>query len=430
MGRSVNDARITTRAARSKLDPSKTPYWRAADVGHHLGYRKGIQGGSWLGRFRRRDRTYAIKVLAKADDLLSADGVLVLDYSQALKAARAWWSAMAERETGREWIDDASYTVGQVLDDYLGWYADHRKSIYEVRRRIEIDIRPALGRLALAELNSRDIQRWHEGLARLPRRVRGRKGQPPRKLAPSTEPDQIRRRKVSANKALIILKAALNRAYRQGRASTDHAWRRVGGYRNVDTARTRYLTTHEAVQLIEACEPDFRQLVEAGLYTGCRYGELIRLEVGDLNEVGRTIHVRFTKTDRPRQVALTDQGFDHFRRMAAGRLKDGLMFIRSDGKPWGKSHQGRRLVEACRQARLDPPISFHILRHTYGSWLAMSGVPLQVIAEALGHADTRITHRHYAALAPSYVADTIRANLPTLGLDAITISPLDRGRTG
>jgi hypothetical protein len=37
-----------------------------------------------------------------------------------------------------------------------------------------------------------------------------------------------------------------------------------------------------------------------------------------------------------------------------------------------------------------------------------------VIAEQLGHADTRMTEKHYAHLAPSYVADTIRA--PTLAI--------------
>jgi integrase len=52
--------------------------------------------------------------------------------------------------------------------------------------------------------------------------------------------------------------------------------------------------------------------------------------------------------------------------------------------------------------------------------LAMRGVPMAVIAAALGHADTRITEKHYAHLAPSYVADTIRANMPRLGLEEET----------
>jgi integrase len=44
----------------------------------------------------------------------------------------------------------------------------------------------------------------------------------------------------------------------------------------------------------------------------------------------------------------------------------------------------------------------------------MRGVPLNVIAAQLGHSDTRITEKHYAHLAPSYVADTIRAHFPTI----------------
>src|SRR5262245_60293361 len=71
---------------------------------------------------------------------------------------------------------------------------------------------------------------------------------------------------------------------------------------------------------------------------------------------------------------------------------------------------------APRRAKIKPSASFHVLRHTHGSTLAMSGVPLAVIAEQLGHADTRMTKKHYAHLAPSYVADTIRAHFPTLGI--------------
>jgi hypothetical protein len=38
------------------------------------------------------------------------------------------------------------------------------------------------------------------------------------------------------------------------------------------------------------------------------------------------------------------------------------------------------------------------------------------IAKQLGHADTRTTEKHYAHLAPNYVADTIRAKFPKLGI--------------
>ena len=41
---------------------------------------------------------------------------------------------------------------------------------------------------------------------------------------------------------------------------------------------------------------------------------------------------------------------------------------------------------------------------------------MAVIAKQLGHADTRMTEKHYAYLAPNYVADTIRATFPKLGV--------------
>jgi integrase len=51
-----------------------------------------------------------------------------------------------------------------------------------------------------------------------------------------------------------------------------------------------------------------------------------------------------------------------------------------------------------------------------------------VIAAQLGHADTRMTERHYAHLAPSYVADTVRGALPSLGIvdEQNTVVPLAR----
>ena len=71
---------------------------------------------------------------------------------------------------------------------------------------------------------------------------------------------------------------------------------------------------------------------------------------------------------------------------------------------------------SLQTSHIKPAVSFHVLRHTHGSTLAMRGVPFGVIAEQLGHADTRMTEKHYAHFAPSYVADTIRLNFPVLGI--------------
>jgi hypothetical protein len=55
---------------------------------------------------------------------------------------------------------------------------------------------------------------------------------------------------------------------------------------------------------------------------------------------------------------------------------------------------------------------------------------MAVIARQLGHSDTRMTERHYAHLAPNYVADTIRASFPRLtDFRAPTVVPIGRART-
>ena len=48
----------------------------------------------------------------------------------------------------------------------------------------------------------------------------------------------------------------------------------------------------------------------------------------------------------------------------------------------------------------------------------MSGMPLMVVAKNFGHADTRMTEKHYGHLAPSYIADAIRAHAPRFGMES------------
>jgi integrase len=227
---------------------------------------------------------------------------------------------------------------------------------------------------------------------------------------------KVSARKATANRQLTILKAALNHAFHEGRVASDEAWRKVRAYREVEAARVQYLKAAECVRLVNACGGAFGDLVRGALVTCCRYGELTRMKASDYSPESGTVTVRLSKAGKSRHVALNDEGRVLFTRLSVGRSPRELIFRRDDGASWGVSHQKRRLEEASARAKLDPPATFHVLRHTYGSALAMKGVPMGVIAAQLGHADTRMTERHYAHLAPSYIADTIRAALPGFGI--------------
>ena len=84
------------------------------------------------------------------------------------------------------------------------------------------------------------------------------------------------------------------------------------------------------------------------------------------------------------------------------------------------------MAAACGRAKIRPPISIHGLRHTWASLAIMAGVPLMVAAKNLGHADTKMVERHYGHLAPSFVADAIRAGAPRFGFKPSTVTPLQK----
>ena len=166
--------------------------------------------------------------------------------------------------------------------------------------------------------------------------------------------------------------------------------------------------------MVNACRPDFRPLVQAALLTGARVGELTALRIYDVNVATGQIYVAQSKSGRPRFIPLNPEGALLFRQLIVGKLGDQLAFVKKDGKPWGKNHHVRSLLEACAAANIRPAISFHELRHTYASHLAQAGVDLLTISKLLGHADTRITSRHYAHLADRTLAAAV-TKLPSFG---------------
>lgn len=416
MARTVRDTNLETRAARSRLVVRKKPYWRAIHQGAHLGYYRGTRGGSWCARLLLEGGGYREHKLGIADDASDADGLAVLDFKQAQDAARTWFRAEEYRANGLSPERPGPYTVASAIEDYLTWYAGRRKALDETRQSANAHILPALGTVEVQRLTATRIRSWHDKLATAPARVRTRPGATPQQRPAATTDDAKRARRASANRILTILKAALNHAWREGRVPSDEAWRKVRPFQEVDAAVIRYLQEAECVRLVNACPPALRRIVQGALLTGCRYGELTALLVADVNFDADTIAVRTSKSGKPRHVALTAEGRRLFEQLTAGKPGAALVFTREDGAAWAKSHQHRPLKAACALAGVAPAISFHVLRHTYGSTLAMRGVPLAVIAKQLGHADTRMTERHYAHLAPNYVADTVRANFPTLGI--------------
>ena len=419
MARTVRDTNLETRAARLRLALRRNPYWRSLESGLHLGYRRTkIGGGTWVARRFLGDGKYAECGLGLADDLQDADGVAVFTYSEAQAKAREWWKS-AERANLGLAPDDGPYTVADALEAY---FADREqrgsKGLAKDRAAARARVLPEVGAVELAKLTTKRIRDWQSALATAPKLTRAPRIAKDRKshAVDMKDVDAVRARRATANRTLTVLKAALNHAFHEGRIGSDDAWRKVKPFREADAPVVHFLSDDECRRIVNASDRAFRNIVKGALVTGCRYGELTRMRVADFNAEVGTITIRESKSGKPRHVVLTDEGRALFAELTAGRTGRELVFVRDDGKTWGPSHQQRPLDAASARARIEPAATFHILRHTYASALAMRGVPMGVIAAQLGHADTRMTERHYAHLSPSYVAETVRAALPALGI--------------
>jgi integrase len=386
-------------------------YFRLIEPGLHLGYRKRTGGpGTWLarryignGRYSVDNLRTAAGALIIADDFDSADGERVLTFAQAQQKAKG------PRSTA-----PGAYTVGEALADYFRYLESDgrsKRSIADARTRSAALIEPTLGSVKAGALTAETLRQWRDGLAKAPARLRTRPGEKQQHRETADSDDARRARRATANRTWTVLRAALNHAYRDGKIASDEAWRKVKPYRSVDRARIRYLTIAEAKRLINACEPEFRTLVEAALQTGARYGELAALTVGDFNGDVGTVRVGRSKSGQARHIVLTGEGRAFFRQLTTGRAGAELMLSRQ----WLPSQQARPMAAAVHRARISPAISFHGLRHTWASLAVMAGMPLMVIAKNLGHRDTRMVEKHYGHLAPSYVADAIEKSAPRFG---------------
>ena len=427
MARTVRNHKIDSPSARARLPLQRSVYWVSLSPGCAFGYRKGPKGGVWVAKLVRASARRE-KTIGPADDVFKADGKLALSYAQAQELARAWFPR-ADRENANEEEPAGPYTVILAVDDYL---ADYRRRGGKALRNTEIVadafIRPRLGDKAVAGLTAKAIGAWHADLAAAAPRLRAAPGVPSRvRELDATDPEMVRRRRATANRVLTVLKAALNHGFREGKIDSDEAWRRVKPFREADAPKIRYIDPAEARRLVNATDPTFRPLVQAALLTGARYGEIAAFRVADFDHSAGTITVRTSKGGRGRHVVLTEDGITLFAAHTAGQPGSAFIFTKPNGEPWGRSHQHRRLREACAAARIAPAVSFHVLRHSYATMLLRGGAPLPVIAANLGHADTRMTERHYAHLVPGYVAETIRSSMPELGIVGVgNITPLRR----
>jgi integrase len=407
MPRQHRNTRLQTREARSKLKARREPYWHDLERGRSLGYYRGVHGGSW--RLREYvNGAYRKRQLGRADDVNDADGLQILSFRDAVRLA------LDEDRPTRQ------IQVRLRVEDALDEYFEARRvsstsaSIYRDRvvaeafivpsakdrpfstltERQKKRVRNSLRGKFIADLTTTDLRRWRDA------------------LVPTTkDPEERRCAKASTNRVWSVLRAALNLAFQNERVNDDRAWRRITPFKNVDQPQTRFLRVEECRRLISAADAELCPLVEGCLFTGLRLGELIALTAADVGVDHVT--VRHSKTGKSRRVPLNAEGTEFFRGLVEGKARGEKLFAFESSDPRAKMSISRAMRAACAAAEIDPPVEFRQLRTSYGSLLLNADAPLSTISELLGHADTRMTRRHYAHLLSEKLKETVDEKLPS-----------------
>jgi integrase len=150
-----------------------------------------------------------------------------------------------------------------------------------------------------------------------------------------------------------------------------------------------------------------KRMITVAVGTGLRRGELLNLGWQDVDVSGRRLHIRnregfSTKSRNERVVPLRGEALETLRQMKeASGHSEGPVFTDADGESPRADRVSKRFKFYVEKAGLDDQerISFHNLRHTTASRLAMQGVPMQIIQQILGHSHVQVTER-YSHLQP------------------------------
>ena len=283
-------------------------------------------------------------------------------------------------------------TVAELIDRYMAQYSGRDTS-----RAQRLGVwRELLGAFTLEALDSDLLHACREQIATLPavtykgRDVEGRrifkaKGH---SAAKST---------ATLNRYMVGIAAAFTWAIEQRLAPRGWVHPCRGIRRLAESAgRVRFLDAAERTRLFEACRasryPRLYALVLMAMLTGARRGELLALRWRDLDLDAGVARLGRTKNGDRRTLVLLPRVREALQPFATS---DAARFV--FGSVRERYQHPARTDSAWRDAVARAKIRdfhFHDLRHCFGSYMAQAGVPLNVIAEALGHRKLDMARRY------------------------------------
>ena len=186
--------------------------------------------------------------------------------------------------------------------------------------------------------------------------------------------------------------------------------REVSRPRRLPQNPRRFLNENEIEALFEATKGTvFYPMVATALYAGLRRSELIWLEWKDIGRGTITVQSKVgwhTKSYRSRSIPLHPRLKEI---LEALPRKSRWCFPTKEGKQY-LHNLGRNFQKVLKESGVK--CNFHECRHTFASFLVMSGSSLAAVRELLGHSDIKTT-MVYTHLSKDHLRGAVaRLNFP------------------
>lgn len=375
MPRQIADQPIRTKTQRAKLKPRRKPYYRRLSDSMAIGYRRlNTPPGTWVVRRRDADGSYSEAKLSgvSPDDVVDANGIDILSFDQACTRAREVLAPSPDEITLEKAAED--WAEAKIAD------TDNRTRQQNFRNEWKRLAGKFPADQPVSTITAKQVQAFRDGY-----------------LIKGADPDTQRKRRATANKALATLKAILNRACDTHSLDITRPWATVQKFKKAESFSKRIIVLDAAQRraLLDACtSPALRDLVLAGMTTGCRYGELISARVRDLE--GRKLAV--TGKTGTRTLTLSPAACAHLHGLVDGANDpDRFILLRDDGTPWKDGDQLGVFATAIKRAGLPTDATFYCLRHSYITAHLTAGVPVTALAQQCGTSTGMIeqTYAHF-----------------------------------
>jgi integrase len=263
-----------------------------------------------------------------------------------------------------------------------------------------------MGNPLLNDLNDKNIDAWA-------RRLRARKCRIAIRVK-NTEGIVREREKTKLSDSAVaaygrILRAFINSCHAEGKILKKPSQFIPSG-RCKKTRKMRFTSFKERDMLLDSvCSPELAFIYHVGFLAGLRLGEMLAMEPDWLwfSEDGKQgkIHVQETKFWKPkdreaREIPMAPRLLDFLKKWPLeGQF---VLMPKKDVYPESKKDRYNPKVSFRKHAVSCgvPWLTYHDLRHSFGSHLLQRGATIAEVAYLLGD-EVRVTERHYAGLMKS-----------------------------